>query len=94
MAELPAPVVLSSATMSSAIVMEDSDMAAVGMVRRVVESQLPAGVSTVAAGPFVVLGLIVDAVRAAGTLMAVPWLLLGIYMVGLLRGAIPLETKT
>ena len=60
-------------------------MATVGMVRRVVDSQLPAGVSSVAAGPLVVLGLIVDAVRAAGALMAVPWLLLGIYMAGLLR---------
>ena len=60
---------------------------------RVVESQLPAGVSSVAVGPLVVLGLIVDAVRAAGALMAVPWLLLTIYMVGLLRGKIPLETE-
>jgi hypothetical protein len=60
-------------------------MATVAMVRRVVDSQLPAGVATVAAGPLVVLGLIIDAVRAAGALMAVPWLLLGIYMTGLLR---------
>ncbi|MBT8215801.1 MAG: hypothetical protein KJO17_03015, partial [Acidimicrobiia bacterium] len=48
-------------------------------------SQLPAGVSTVAVGPLVVLGLVFDAIRAAGALMAVPWLILGAYMVGLLR---------
>lgn len=82
--------VLSSAEMSS-VAVTDSEISTVGMVRRVVDTQLPAGVSTVAAGPLVVLGLIIDAVRAAGSLMAVPWLLLGIYMVGLLRGTITLE---
>ena len=91
MAQLPAPVVLSSSALSSAIVSEASDMATVGMVRKVVDSQLPAGVASVAAGPLVVLGLIIDAVRAAGALMALPWLLLGIYMVGLLRGKITLK---
>lgn len=62
------------------------DIATVGLVRRVVDSQLPAGVSAVAAGPLVVLGLIIDAVRAAGGLMLVPWAILGLYMTGLLRG--------
>lgn len=61
-------------------------MAAVSLVRRVVDSQLPAGVSVVAAGPLVVIGLIIDAIRAAGGLMLVPWAILGIYMAGLLRG--------
>jgi hypothetical protein len=88
MPDLPAPAVLSASTAqdvrsSSA---SNGDMAAVGFVRRVVDSQLPAGVSTVAAGPLVVLGLIIDAIRAAGALMMVPWLLLGIYVAGLLRG--------
>jgi len=85
MAERPAPVVLSAMAESSADVADESSMASVMLVRRVVDSQLPAGVSVVAAGPLVVLGLIVDAIRAAGALMAVPWLLLGIYVVGLLR---------
>lgn len=62
------------------------DIATVGLVRRVVDSQLPAGVSAVAAGPLVVLGLIIDAVRAAGGLMLIPWAILGLYMTGLLRG--------
>ncbi|NNL13328.1 MAG: hypothetical protein HKO82_06530, partial [Acidimicrobiia bacterium] len=90
---LPAPVVLSAAAETSLERSAGGEMATVGFVRRVVDSQLPAGVSTVAAGPLVVLGLIVDAIRAAGALMAVPWLLLGIYMVGLLRGKIPVESK-
>ena len=93
MTDLPAPVVLSSETLSSAMVSEDSGMATVGMVRRLVDSQLPTGVSTVAAGPLVVFGLIIDAIVAAGSLMLVPWVLLAIYMVGLLRGNIPLESK-
>jgi hypothetical protein len=85
MAERPAPAVLSAMAESSADVADESSMASVMLVRRVVDSQLPAAVSVVAAGPLVVLGLIVDAIRAAGALMAVPWLLLGIYVVGLLR---------
>jgi hypothetical protein len=85
MAELPAPVVLSATAEASAQLSEASPMVMVGLVRRVVDSQLPAGVSVVAAGPLVVLGLIIDAIRAAGALMVVPWLVLGIYMAGLLR---------
>ena len=84
MAKMPDPVVLSS-TAASADQETKDDMAAVALVRRVVETQLPAGVATVAAGPLVVLGLVFDAIRAAGALMAVPWLILGVYMVGLLR---------
>ena len=61
-------------------------MATVGFVRRVVDSQLPSGVATIAAGPLVVFGLIIDAIKAAGGLLVVPWLVLGIYMAGLLRG--------
>ncbi len=64
----------------------DSEIATVGFVRRVVDSQLPAGVADVAAGPLVVLGLIIDAIRAAGALMVVPWMVLGIYMFTLVRG--------
>ena len=73
-------------TASSAEAFEgDSEMSTVGFVTRIVDSQLPAGVSTVAAGPLVVLGLVVDAIRAAGTLMVVPWIVLIVYMLGLLR---------
>lgn len=85
MAGMPDPVVLSSTAASSSQELEKGSMAAVALVRRVVESQLPAGVSTVAAGPLIVLGLVLDAIRAAGALMAVPWLVLAVYMVGLLR---------
>ena len=86
MTELPPPPVVSAdSAVSSAAIAEDSDLAAVGFVRRVVNSRLPAGVANLPAGPIVVLGLIIDAVRAAGALMAVPWLLLGVYMAGLLR---------
>ncbi|MBT8193213.1 MAG: hypothetical protein KJP22_07415 [Acidimicrobiia bacterium] len=85
MAKMPDPVVLSSTAASAPQENENDAMAAVALVRRVVESQLPAGVSTVAVGPLVVLGLVFDAIRAAGALMAVPWLILGAYMVGLLR---------
>ncbi len=85
MPELPDPVVLSAAVSSAQTA--ESAMATIGLVRRVIDSQLPAVVSTVAVGPLVVLGLIIDAIRAAGALMAVPWLLLGLYMAGLLRRA-------
>lgn len=85
MTDMPAPIVLSASPASASNLPDDSQMATVGLVRRVVDSQLPAGVSTVAAGPLVVLGLVIDAIRAAGALMAVPWLLLGFYMAGLLR---------
>lgn len=87
MAELPDPVVLSATGGSFSELPDESSMATVGLVRRVVDSQLPVGVSAVAAGPLVVLGLIIDAIRAAGALMAVPWLLLGVYMAGLLRNS-------
>ena len=85
MTDMPAPIVLSASPASASNRPDDSQMATVGLVRRVVDSQLPAGVSTVAAGPLVVLGLVIDAIRAAGALMAVPWLLLGLYMAGLLH---------
>ncbi len=86
MTELPLPLAVSAdSAASSAAIAEDSHLAIVGFVRRVVDSQLPAGAASVAAGPLVVLGLIIDAVRSAGALMAVPWLLLGLYMAGLLR---------
>ena len=85
MTQPPAPTVLSASSSSASNPADESPMATVGLVRRVVDSQLPAGVSTIAAGPLVVLGLVIDAVRAAGALMAIPWLLLGIYMVALLR---------
>ena len=62
-------------------------MEAFGFVRRVVDSQLPVGMGAVAAGPLLVLGLIFDAIWAAGTLMVIPWLMLGLYMTGLLRQA-------
>lgn len=86
MPDLPAAVVLSAAEAEAEPPQHSSDgMATVGLVQRVVDSQLPAGVSTVAAGPLVVLGLIIDAVRAAGALMAVPWIVLGGYVLLLLR---------
>ena len=93
MADPPETQVLSETVSGASSEMTSSDMATVGLVRRMVDSQLPAGVSTVAAGPLVVLGLVLDAVLAAGSLMLVPWVLLGIYMVGLLRGTIPLEVE-
>ena len=87
MPNLPAPVVLTAAAAEADPSLETAEeMAAVGFVRRVVDSQLPAGVATVAAGPLVVLGLIIDAIKAAGGLLLVPWLILGIYMAGLLGG--------
>lgn len=86
MPDLPEAVVLSAAAADAEAPQNPSDgMATVGLVQRVVDSQLPAGVSTVAAGPLVVLGLIIDAVRAAGALMAVPWIVLGGYVLVLLR---------
>ncbi|MGI9648249.1 MAG: hypothetical protein ACR2OI_06990 [Acidimicrobiia bacterium] len=85
MTEIPTPAFLPSTATSASNLADETPMATVGMVRRVVDSQLPAGVSTVAAGPLVVLGLVIDAIRAAGGLMALPWLLLGVYMFGLLR---------
>ena len=93
LADPPATQVMAESVSASSAEMTGSDMATVSFVRRVVDTQFPAGVSTVAAGPLVVLGLIVDAVVAAGSLMLAPWVLLGIYMVGLLRGKIPLESK-
>lgn len=80
----PAPAVLSDTAARSVADPGDGTMAAVGFVRRIVDSQLPTGVATVAAGPLVVLGLVIDAIRAAGAVMLVPWLLLGVYMAGLL----------
>lgn len=79
------PAVL-DATASDATSMP-TEMPTVGLVRRIVDTQLPTGIAAVAAGPLVVVGLVLDAVRAAGTLMLLPWALLGLYMVGLLRGA-------
>ncbi len=56
----------------------------VGLITRVVDSQLPDGVSAVATGPLVVLGLVLDAIRAAGVFMIIPWILLLGYMAVLL----------
>ena len=85
MAGTPARTVQVSAVSSTEVMASESEMATVGFVSRIVDSQLPPGVSTVAAGPLVVLGLVVDAIRAAGSLMAVPWIVLIVYMLGLLR---------
>ena len=85
MPNLPAPLVLAGAVGGESVVGK-SELSTVGFVRRVVDSHLPAGIGAVAAGPLVVLGLIFDAVTAAGALMLVPWLALSIYMIGLLRG--------
>ena len=52
----------------------------IGWVNRVIDSELPYGISAVAAGPLLVLSLIADAVVAAGTLMLIPWGLLAAYM--------------
>lgn len=93
MADPPETQVLAENMAVSSTEMAGSDMATTSFVRRIVDTQLPAGVSSVAVGPLVVLGLVLDAVLAAGALMAVPWLLLGIYMVGLIRGTITLEPK-
>lgn len=79
------PAVLAANVSSIEAMQGEAEIATVGLVRRVVDSQLPSGVSTVAAGPLVVLGLIIDAIRAAGSLMAVPWIVLIVYMLGLLR---------
>ena len=86
MPSIPEPVVLAANSAEADLAEGSEDMATVGFVRRVVDSQLPAGVATVAAGPLVVLGLIIDAVRAAGGLLLLPWLVLAVYMAGLLRG--------
>lgn len=87
MPDLPSTVVVAgAATKSQASGGERDGMATVGLVQRVIDTQLPSGVSAVAAGPLVVLGLIIDAIRAAGALMLIPWLVLGIYVVGLLSG--------
>lgn len=85
MPDLPTPLVLSSSVDGKAPTQVSSDMSAVGFVQRVVDSQLPVGISTVAAGPLVVLSLIIDAIRAAGSLMVVPWIILVVYMLGLMR---------
>ncbi|MGI9610801.1 MAG: hypothetical protein ACR2NL_10965 [Acidimicrobiia bacterium] len=80
----PRPTAVSSAATQGPTTSEDG-MATVAFVRRVIDSELPAGVSTVAAGPLVVLGLILDAILAAGTVMLVPWIGLIVYMLFLLR---------
>jgi len=84
MPHMPAPVFSSAANESGSATEAGPEMMTVGFVQRVVNSQLPAGVAAVAAGPLVVLGLIIDAIHAAGALMVVPWTLLTVYMVGLL----------
>ncbi|NNF09525.1 MAG: hypothetical protein HKN74_04500 [Acidimicrobiia bacterium] len=86
----PVGILGASATGTTAAATPEA-MPAVGLVRRVVDTQLPAGLATVAAGPLVVLGLVVDAVLAAGGLMLIPWALLAVYMVGLLRRAVPVS---
>ncbi|NNJ47446.1 MAG: hypothetical protein HKP18_06395 [Acidimicrobiia bacterium] len=88
MPTLPEPIVLSAAATEIDLTTAETieEIATVGFVRRVVDSRLPPGVATVAAGPLVVLVLIVDAVKAAGGLLLAPWLLLAVYMTGLLRG--------
>lgn len=83
-AAAPESAVMVSANVASLDMAEDQATAMVGLVTRVVESRLPAGVSDIAVGPLVVLGLILDAVRSAGLFMMIPWVLLIGYMAVLL----------
>jgi hypothetical protein len=78
------PVVASRQVSVQPEMQEVAEMPSVGFARRVVDHSLPAGVSTVAAGPLVVFSLILDAILAAGALMLLPWVALLIYVAALL----------
>lgn len=57
----------------------------VSFVRRLVDNRLPPGVSQVAASPFIVIELVLNAILAAGALMVLPWIALMTYGIYLIR---------
>jgi hypothetical protein len=84
MAVAQEPAVMVSSGSASTDMVDEDAMPMVGFVTRVVDSQLPASISAIAVGPLVVLGLVFDAIRSAGIIMMIPWILLIGYMAVLL----------
>lgn len=82
--DMPLAVVLGE-SLETTVDNDDRGVQSIELVRRLVDTQLPSGVSQVAVSPLLVLELILNAILAAGSLMLLPWVALTAYAIYLAR---------